>query len=133
MATRTGDLELVQMAEAICDRVWEAVKKWDRFNLEDMGSQVIRSADSIGANTAESHGRYHYGEKIQFLLYARGSLTETQYWPRRCLQRNLMTPAVCKELDEKLEIFAKTSMATSTTCATNEPITSKGQTSLPNL
>ena len=107
MATRTGDLELVQKAEAICDQVWETVKNWERFNLEVMGSQVIRSADSIGANIAESHGRYHYGEKIQFLLYARGSLTETQYWLRRCLRRNLMTPATCQKLDEKLESLAK--------------------------
>jgi four helix bundle protein len=107
MATRTGDLELVQKAEAICDLVWETVKNWERFNLEVMGSQTIRAADSIGANIAESHGRYHYGEKIQFLLYARGSLTETQYWLRRCLRRNLMTPAICQELDEKLESLAK--------------------------
>ena len=75
--------------------------------MEVMGSQTIRAADSIGANIAESHGRYHYGEKIQFLLYARGSLTETQYWLRRCLRRNLMTPAICQELDEMLESLAK--------------------------
>ena len=107
MATRTGDLGLLQKAEGVCDQIWEATRSWDRFNLEVVGSQMIRAVDSIGANIAESHGRYHYGEKIQFLLYARGSLTETQYWLRRCQQRNLMTPAICQELDEKLESLAK--------------------------
>lgn len=107
MATRTADLGLLQKAEGVCDQIWETTHSWDRFNLEVMGSQVIRAADSIGANIAESHGRYHYGEKIQFLLYARGSLTETQYWLRRCEQRNLMLPTTCQQLDQILEELAK--------------------------
>lgn len=107
MATRTGDLGLLQKAEGVCDQIWEATRSWERFNLEVVGSQMIRAADSIGANIAESHGRYHYGEKIQFLLYARGSLTETQFWLRRCQQRNLMLPTTCQQLDQILEELAK--------------------------
>lgn len=107
MATRTGDLGLLQKAESVCDQIWEAIRSWDRFNLEVVGSQMIRAADSIGANIAESHGRYHYGEKIQFLLYARGSLAETQYWLRRSQQRSLMIPAACQQLDQNLEALAK--------------------------
>ncbi len=107
MATRTGDLGYLQKAEWVCDQIGDATRSWNRFNLEVVGSQMIRTADSVGANMAESHGRHRYGEKIQFLLYARGSLTETQYWLRRCQQRNLMPPTACQQMDQTLEELAK--------------------------
>ena len=34
---------------------------------------------------------FHFGEKIQFLYYARGSLFETKYWLNRADARDLMT------------------------------------------
>jgi len=47
---------------------------------EDYGftSQIRRSALSISANIAEGFGRKHLLDKINFYMYARGSLTETQ-------------------------------------------------------
>ena len=47
---------------------------------EDYGftSQIRRSALSVSANIAEGFGRKHTLDKINFYLYARGSLTETQ-------------------------------------------------------
>jgi four helix bundle protein len=51
---------------------------------------LARAADSIGANIAEAFGRFHFGEKLQFLYYARGSLFETKYWLNRALKRQLM-------------------------------------------
>ena len=38
--------------------------------------QIRKSARSITANIAESSGRYHYQDTIQFLRIARGSLEE---------------------------------------------------------
>ena len=82
MATKMEDLELLQKAEAICEGIWTLTAAFGRFEREVMGSQLIRAADSIGANIAESYGRFHAaianGEKIQFLYYARGSLFETK-------------------------------------------------------
>jgi four helix bundle protein len=49
-----------------------------------------QSTDSIGANIAESFGRFNYGEKLQFLYYSRGSLFEAKYWLNRALARELM-------------------------------------------
>ncbi len=43
------------------------------------------------SNIAESFGRFHYGEKLQFLYYARGSLFESKYWLNRALKRGLMS------------------------------------------
>ncbi|MCA9968377.1 MAG: four helix bundle protein, partial [Anaerolineales bacterium] len=51
---------------------------------------LVRATDSIGANIAEAYGRYHYGEKLRFLYYARGSLYETRYWLRQALKRELI-------------------------------------------
>ena len=67
----------------------------------------MRTVDSIGANIAESYGRYAYGEKIRVLLYARGSLFETKFWLRRTMQRNLVTAEKVDELAQQLDILAK--------------------------
>ncbi len=47
---------------------------------EDYGftSQIRRSALSISANIAESFGRNHTADKVNFLYFSRGSITETQ-------------------------------------------------------
>lgn len=89
------DLEIFQLAEQICDRFYELSQTWKKFDQETVGRQLIRAADSIGANLAESYGRYHYGEKLIFLYYARGSLYETKYWVRRCRTRQLLSIEVC--------------------------------------
>ena len=74
MATKFEDLRILQAAEEIADGVWKQVTEWDDFDRDVVGKQMARAADSIGAYIAESYGRYHYGEKLQFLYYARGSL-----------------------------------------------------------
>lgn len=107
MATSLENFELLRQAEVVCDEIWERIKDWQRFDREVLGSQLVRAADSVGANIAESHGRYHYGEKIQFLLHARGSLTETQYWLRRCSARNLLPAEGCRTRIAELEDLAR--------------------------
>jgi four helix bundle protein len=63
---------------------------WEEFARDTVGKQMARAADSIGANLAEAYGRFHYGDKLQFLYYARGSLFETEYWLNRAQERQLM-------------------------------------------
>ena len=101
------DLDLMLKAETICDPIWKAVKKWQKFDMDTVGSQLTRAADSVGANIAESHGRYSYGEKIQFLLYSRGSLYETKYWLRRCDSRSLLDSTEIKKLADELDDLAR--------------------------
>jgi four helix bundle protein len=85
------DLKILKSAEEIADSVWKRVVQWDDFAKDVVGKQMARSTDSIGANIAESFGRYNFGEKLQFLYYARGSLFETKYWLNRTQARGLMT------------------------------------------
>jgi four helix bundle protein len=91
MATGFDDLRILQMVETVVDDLWKLVSPWDKFAKDVVGKQLTRAADSIGANIAESYGRFHYGDKINFLYYARGSLFETKYWLNRCLARNLIS------------------------------------------
>lgn len=84
------DLHVLQAAEALADEIWQEVSSWDKFSQDVVGKQLARAADSVGANIAEAYGRYHYGDKLQFLYYARGSLFETKYWINRTLSRKLI-------------------------------------------
>jgi len=67
------EIEVYQLAVALADRIWEIVSSWSHFARDTLGKQMVRAADSIAANIAESYGRYHYGDKLNFLYYSRGS------------------------------------------------------------
>ena len=90
MATELEDLKILQNAENIADAIWKRVVQWEDFAKDVVGKQMARATDSIGANIAESYGRFNFGEKLQFLYYSRGSLFETKYWLNRALARGLM-------------------------------------------
>jgi four helix bundle protein len=55
-----------------------------------VGVQLVRSADSVGANIAEAFGRGTPRDEQRFLLFARGSAHETQHWIERAVARSLL-------------------------------------------
>ncbi|NWG05663.1 MAG: four helix bundle protein [Chloroflexi bacterium] len=93
MPTSLEDVRVLKSVEQIADAIYRIASRWDDFAKDVVGKQISRAADSIGANIAESFGRYHFGEKIQFLYYARGSVFETKYWLNRASARDLMPSA----------------------------------------
>jgi four helix bundle protein len=84
------ELRVLKTAEELADEIWKLVVQWDDFAKDTVGKQFARAADSIGANLAEAFGRFHYGERLQFLYFARGSLFESKYWLNRAISRNLI-------------------------------------------
>jgi four helix bundle protein len=90
MSATLDNLEVLKTAESLADEIWQGVGKWDGFAKDTVGKQLVRATDSVGANIAEAFGRYHYGEKLQFLYYARGSVYEMKYWLNRVQKRQLM-------------------------------------------
>jgi len=90
MTMALEDMRVLQTAEAVCDNLWKRVTHWGPFARDTVGKQLVEAADSIGANIAESYGRYHFGEKLTFPYYARGSLFETKYWLNRARTRELL-------------------------------------------
>ena len=107
MATELEDLKILQIAEGIADAVWKRVVEWEDFAKDVVGKQMAKAMDSIGANIAESYGRFNYGEKLQFLYYSRGSLFETKYWLNRALVRGLMSTEEVKDYTTGLSDVAR--------------------------
>lgn len=85
------ELRVYKLAERLADEIWKIVGGWDIFAKNTIGTQIIRSADSIGANIAEGVGRGSYQDNRRFVKIARGSLNETQHWLRRAYIRKLLT------------------------------------------
>jgi four helix bundle protein len=98
------DLEVYKLSVGVADEIWEVVAIWNFFEKDTVGKQIVRSADSIGANIAEGYGRYFYKENRQFCFYARGSILETKTWLNRAVKRKLISEIKHKELLSKLEI-----------------------------
>lgn len=96
--TNFENLDIYKLSEKIADEIWEIVIKWNNLAQDTVGKQIIRSADSIGANIAEGSGRGTPQDNRRFLRMARGSLYETRHWLRRAYKRKLLS----QENTEKL-------------------------------
>jgi four helix bundle protein len=98
MAHRSfGNLTVYQLSESLCDEIWDIVIGWGPLARDTVGKQLIRAADSVGANIAEGCGRWSYQDNRRFVRIARGSLNETRHWLRRAYRRKLLT-------DEQIDI-----------------------------
>jgi len=96
-------LSVFKLADELSDYVWSMVNKWEWFAKKTIGDQIVRSADSVGANIAEGYGRYFFKEYILFLYYARGSLQETWYWLEKAKKRDLITEKQYQDVKEKID------------------------------
>lgn len=97
------DLRVYQAAESLSQIVWDVVLKWDGFAKATVGEQLVRSIDSVGANIAEAHGRFHFGDRLRFLYYARGSLYECRHWLRQAFRRRLLSGEDVKTIQQALD------------------------------
>ena len=79
------------------------VIKWDFFAKDTIGKQIVRSADSIGANIAEGFGRYHYKENKNFFYFSRVSIIETKVWLKKAQTRKLVDEDTFISLIQQLE------------------------------
>lgn len=112
--TNFESLRVYQLSEHLADQVWSIVLDWNTFARDTIGKQLVRSADSIGANIAEGTGRGTFVDNPRFVRMARGSLNETQHWLRRAYKRNLLKQketsslkAILDELAPKLNAYLK--------------------------
>ena len=101
--TNFEKLRVYQLSETLADEVWEIVLNWKTFAKSTLGRQVVRSADSIGANIAEGVGRGSYQDNRRFVRPARGSLNETRHWLRRAFRRQHLSAADVERLKKLLD------------------------------
>ena len=88
--TNFEKLQVYKLAENLADGIWDVVRSWDYFAKDTVGKQMVKAADSIGANIAEGTGRGSLEDNRRFIRMARGSLYETQHWLRRAYKRSLL-------------------------------------------
>jgi four helix bundle protein len=84
-------LQVYRLSEKLANEIWKIVMQWDSFSKDTVGKQMVRAADSIGANIAEGRGRYNLQDNKRFIRIARGSLNETIHWLRLAYVRKLLT------------------------------------------
>ena len=106
MVLSVADLDIYQMAEDLSDRIWEICIRWDYFAKDTIGKQLVRAADSISANIAEGHGRYHFNDRLKYCYYARCSLEETKSWISKAKRRNLIKTEI-SEINHAIELLPK--------------------------
>jgi len=104
--TNFENLRIYKLAEELADEIWKIVHRWDTFARDTVGRQIVRSADSIGANIAEGTGRFNFQDNRRFVKTARGSLNETQHFLRRAFKRDLLTPADVKKIKPLVDNLA---------------------------
>ena len=96
------ELDVYKRAMRLAEVIWTEAEDWPSFAKYSIGTQITQSADSIGANISEGHGRYHFGENRQFCYYARGSLQETRTWLQKARSRRLISKEQFDELSAEL-------------------------------
>jgi four helix bundle protein len=108
--TRTNfeNLRVYKLSESLADEIWRIVSAWNNLARDTVGKQLIRAADSIGANIAEGEGRGSYQDNRRFIRIARGSLQETQHWLRRAYNRHLLSEEQIKKLKPLIDTLAPT-------------------------
>src|SRR5688572_21249591 len=108
MARTSGfiNLHVYRLSEQLADDVWAIASKWRGLARDTIGKQLVRAADSIGANIAEGTGRGSYQDNRRFVRTARGSLNETQHFLRRAYRRKLMTEPQIKALKTVIDELA---------------------------
>ena len=104
--TNFEKLQVYQLSEKLADSVWNIVITWDSFAKDTVGKQIVRAADSIGANISEGSGRGSPQDNRRFVRMARRSLYETIHWLRRSYLRKLLTQPEVKKLRLLVEELA---------------------------
>ena len=72
------DLEIWKEGYRLVEVIYELTTHFPRDEMYALTDQIRRSANSVIANIAEAHGRYHFADKVRVLYIARGELSETR-------------------------------------------------------
>lgn len=91
MVKEVNDLEIYQLALSLADEVYRLIYEWNYLDKYSIGKQFLLACDSVAANIAEGHGRYHYKDMINFLYYSRDSLEEAKCWLVKARDRSLVS------------------------------------------
>jgi len=101
--TNFEKLDVYKLSENLSDIIWNIVLTWSPFARATIGSQIVKAADSIGANITEGTGKRSMLDNKRFAKIARGSLFEAKHWLRRSVKRNLLQKEEIEKLKEIID------------------------------
>jgi four helix bundle protein len=93
-------LIVYRLAVELADELYGLAAAFPKLDRWSLGIQLIRAADSVGANIAESTGRWHEQDKRRLLIIARGSLYELEHWILRAEARGVLERGTSTRTDE---------------------------------
>ncbi|MBI2552031.1 four helix bundle protein [Candidatus Uhrbacteria bacterium] len=99
-------IEVYNIARELSRESWNTFKTFEWHTRKIIGDQWITAIDSVGANIAEAHGRFHYLDKIKFLYNARGSLYETLHWLGLMKERGIIAEAFFQKCNGMIQGLA---------------------------
>jgi four helix bundle protein len=106
--TNFENLRVYRLSETLADHVWDIVCEWNNFARDTVGKQLVRAADSVGANISEGAGRGRFLDNKRFVRIARGSLNETKHWLRRAYKRRLLSAKQIESLQVVIDELGPT-------------------------
>jgi four helix bundle protein len=86
-------LDAYRRSVALADDLRAAAKHWGALDLWTVGVQLVRAADSVGANIVEAYGRRTNADRTRLLSVGRGSTCELMHWLLRAEARGLPCPS----------------------------------------
>lgn len=98
-------LQVYQLAEQVSDLAWHIIQQWEYLEKDTIGKQLVRAADSIGANIAEGSGRGSTKDNSRFAKIARGSLFEVKHWLRRANKKKLLSESEVNKFHDILKVL----------------------------
>ena len=101
--SRLEDLDVYKISLMISDKIWNIVLNWDNFSKNNVGGQLLRAIDSVGANISEGYGRGSKIDNARFVKMARGSLFESKHWLTISNRRKLLSDSETKEILDDIE------------------------------
>jgi four helix bundle protein len=101
--SRLEDLEVYKISLEISDTIWDLVIRWDNFSRNNIGGQLLRAIDSVGANISEGYGRGSKIDNARFVKMARGSLFETKHWLTIAHRRKLLSDTELKKILDDID------------------------------
>jgi four helix bundle protein len=72
------DLKIWQKASSLTIQIYKITASFPKDEKYGLTDQIRRAANSVSANIAEAHGRFHYADKCRVLYQARGECEEVR-------------------------------------------------------
>ncbi|MFH0951655.1 MAG: four helix bundle protein [Patescibacteria group bacterium] len=94
------DLKVWQKAQYLAEQIYRITRTFPKDEVFGLTTQLRRSAVSVAANIAESHGRYHYKDKLRSLYISRAEICEIRSHLRIALSQNYINKKDFKTIDD---------------------------------